>query len=60
MNYKSFISTKTASTLGSFPLFFSQYVSEMLQNHGLPVVCTYTMADVQAAFSTIIARIQRL
>ncbi|XP_067278171.1 phosphofurin acidic cluster sorting protein 2 isoform X1 [Pseudorasbora parva] len=36
-----------------------QYVSEMLQNHGLPVVCTCTMADVQAAFSTIISRIQR-
>ncbi|KAK9964218.1 hypothetical protein ABG768_005411 [Culter alburnus] len=36
-----------------------QYVSEMLQNHGLPVVCTCTTADIQAAFSTIISRIQR-
>ncbi|TRY91375.1 hypothetical protein DNTS_008523 [Danionella cerebrum] len=36
-----------------------QYLSEMLQNHGLPVVCTCTTADIQAAFSTIIARIQR-
>uniref|UniRef100_A0A8C2KTF7 Phosphofurin acidic cluster sorting protein 2 n=1 Tax=Cyprinus carpio TaxID=7962 RepID=A0A8C2KTF7_CYPCA len=36
-----------------------QYVSEVLQNHGLPVVCTCTMADIQAALSTIISRIQR-
>uniref|UniRef100_A0A8C2CGE1 Phosphofurin acidic cluster sorting protein 2 n=1 Tax=Cyprinus carpio TaxID=7962 RepID=A0A8C2CGE1_CYPCA len=36
-----------------------QYVSEVLQNHGLPVVCTCTTADIQAAFSTIISRIQR-
>nr|XP_055026029.1 phosphofurin acidic cluster sorting protein 2 isoform X3 [Misgurnus anguillicaudatus] len=36
-----------------------QYVSEALQNHGLPVVCTCTTADVNAAFSTIISRIQR-
>ncbi|XP_051503306.1 phosphofurin acidic cluster sorting protein 2-like isoform X2 [Myxocyprinus asiaticus] len=36
-----------------------QYVSEVLQNHDLPVVCTCTTADIQAAFSTIISRIQR-
>ncbi|ROL49713.1 Phosphofurin acidic cluster sorting protein 2 [Anabarilius grahami] len=36
-----------------------QYVSEVLQNHCLPVVCTCTTADIQAAFSTIISRIQR-
>uniref|UniRef100_A0A8C1PDB9 Phosphofurin acidic cluster sorting protein 2 n=1 Tax=Cyprinus carpio TaxID=7962 RepID=A0A8C1PDB9_CYPCA len=36
-----------------------QYVSEVLQNHGLPVVCTCTIADIQAALSTIISRIQR-
>ncbi|XP_059421882.1 phosphofurin acidic cluster sorting protein 2-like isoform X2 [Carassius carassius] len=36
-----------------------QYVSEVLQNHGLPVVCTCTTADIQAAFNTIISRIQR-
>uniref|UniRef100_A0A673N1E5 Phosphofurin acidic cluster sorting protein 2-like n=1 Tax=Sinocyclocheilus rhinocerous TaxID=307959 RepID=A0A673N1E5_9TELE len=36
-----------------------QYVSEVLQNHGLPVVCTCTTADIQAALSTIISRIQR-
>uniref|UniRef100_A0AAY5EYG3 Phosphofurin acidic cluster sorting protein 1/2 C-terminal domain-containing protein n=1 Tax=Electrophorus electricus TaxID=8005 RepID=A0AAY5EYG3_ELEEL len=36
-----------------------QYLSNVLQNHGLPVVCTCTTADVQAAFNTIISRIQR-
>ncbi|XP_076830574.1 phosphofurin acidic cluster sorting protein 2 isoform X1 [Brachyhypopomus gauderio] len=36
-----------------------QYLSNILQNHGLPVVCTCTTADVQAAFNTIISRIQR-
>ncbi|XP_052428346.1 phosphofurin acidic cluster sorting protein 2 isoform X6 [Carassius gibelio] len=36
-----------------------QYISEVLQNHGLPVVCTCTTADIQAAFNTIISRIQR-
>ncbi|KAA8581871.1 hypothetical protein FQN60_008611 [Etheostoma spectabile] len=32
-----------------------QYLSDMLQNHHLPVVCTCTTADIQAAFNTIIA-----
>ncbi|KAF5900085.1 phosphofurin acidic cluster sorting protein 2 isoform X2, partial [Clarias magur] len=36
-----------------------QYLSDVLQNHTLPVVCTFTTADVQAAFNTIISRIQR-
>ncbi|XP_037342240.2 phosphofurin acidic cluster sorting protein 2 isoform X1 [Pungitius pungitius] len=36
-----------------------QYVSDMLQNHHLPVVCTCTTADIQAAFNTIVSRIQR-
>ncbi|XP_037833741.1 phosphofurin acidic cluster sorting protein 2 isoform X2 [Kryptolebias marmoratus] len=36
-----------------------QYLSEMLQNHHLPVVCTCTTADIQAAFNTIVSRIQR-
>ncbi|XP_062851727.1 phosphofurin acidic cluster sorting protein 2 isoform X2 [Trichomycterus rosablanca] len=36
-----------------------QYLSDVLQNHAHPVVCTYTSADVQAAFNTIISRIQR-
>ncbi|XP_016886600.2 phosphofurin acidic cluster sorting protein 2-like [Cynoglossus semilaevis] len=31
----------------------------MLQNHHLPVVCTCTTADIQAAFNTIVSRIQR-
>uniref|UniRef100_A0A672INF4 Phosphofurin acidic cluster sorting protein 2 n=1 Tax=Salarias fasciatus TaxID=181472 RepID=A0A672INF4_SALFA len=30
-----------------------QYLSDMLQNHHLPVVCTCTTADIQAAFNTI-------
>uniref|UniRef100_A0A8C6SLT4 Phosphofurin acidic cluster sorting protein 2 n=1 Tax=Neogobius melanostomus TaxID=47308 RepID=A0A8C6SLT4_9GOBI len=36
-----------------------QYLSDMLQNHNLPVVCTCTTADIQAAFNTIVSRIQR-
>uniref|UniRef100_A0A8C6LUW5 Phosphofurin acidic cluster sorting protein 2 n=1 Tax=Nothobranchius furzeri TaxID=105023 RepID=A0A8C6LUW5_NOTFU len=36
-----------------------QYLSEMLQNQHLPVVCTCTTADIQAAFNTIVTRIQR-
>ncbi|XP_019404531.1 PREDICTED: phosphofurin acidic cluster sorting protein 2-like isoform X4 [Crocodylus porosus] len=36
-----------------------QYVSEQLQPHKQPVVSTCSMADVQAAFNTIVARIQR-
>ncbi|XP_074845357.1 phosphofurin acidic cluster sorting protein 2-like isoform X2 [Carettochelys insculpta] len=36
-----------------------QYVSEQLQVHNQPVVCTGSTADVQAAFNTIITRIQR-
>ncbi|NWV10867.1 PACS2 protein, partial [Ptilonorhynchus violaceus] len=36
-----------------------QYLSDVLQKHTLPVVCTCSSADVQAAFSTIVSRIQR-
>ncbi|XP_006632743.1 phosphofurin acidic cluster sorting protein 2 isoform X4 [Lepisosteus oculatus] len=36
-----------------------QYLSEMLQNHQLPIVCTCSNADIQAAFTTIVSRIQR-
>ncbi|XP_077612870.1 phosphofurin acidic cluster sorting protein 2 [Crocuta crocuta] len=36
-----------------------QFLSEVLQRHTLPVVCTCSAADVQAAFSTIVSRIQR-
>ncbi|XP_046902090.1 phosphofurin acidic cluster sorting protein 2 isoform X1 [Hypomesus transpacificus] len=36
-----------------------QYLSDVLQNHHLPVVCTCTTADIQAAFNTIVSRIQR-
>ncbi|XP_063040440.1 phosphofurin acidic cluster sorting protein 2 isoform X2 [Engraulis encrasicolus] len=36
-----------------------QYLADMLQNHNLPVVCTCTTADIQAAFNTIVSRIQR-
>ncbi|MBN3305081.1 PACS2 protein, partial [Amia calva] len=36
-----------------------QYLSETLQNHQLPVVCTCSTADIQAAFTTIVSRIQR-
>ncbi|XP_053700225.1 phosphofurin acidic cluster sorting protein 2 isoform X2 [Synchiropus splendidus] len=36
-----------------------QYLSDKLQNHHLPVVCTCTTADIQAAFNTIVSRIQR-
>ncbi|TNM95864.1 hypothetical protein fugu_016947 [Takifugu bimaculatus] len=32
---------------------------DVLQNHHLPVVCTCTTADIQAAFNTIVSRIQR-
>ncbi|XP_055448795.1 phosphofurin acidic cluster sorting protein 2 isoform X5 [Psammomys obesus] len=36
-----------------------QFLSDVLQKHTLPVVCTCSAADVQAAFSTIVSRIQR-
>ncbi|XP_058843268.1 phosphofurin acidic cluster sorting protein 2-like isoform X2 [Acipenser ruthenus] len=36
-----------------------QYLSEVLQNQQLPVVCTCSNADIQAAFNTIVSRIQR-
>ncbi|XP_054651576.1 phosphofurin acidic cluster sorting protein 2 isoform X2 [Dunckerocampus dactyliophorus] len=36
-----------------------QYLSDALQNQCLPVVCTCSAADVQAAFNTIVSRIQR-
>ncbi|XP_066534647.1 phosphofurin acidic cluster sorting protein 2 isoform X3 [Hoplias malabaricus] len=36
-----------------------QYLSDVLQNHSLPVVCTCSTADIQAAFNTIVSRIQR-
>ncbi|XP_056151314.1 phosphofurin acidic cluster sorting protein 2 isoform X2 [Lampris incognitus] len=36
-----------------------QYLSDILQNRQLPVVCTCTTADIQAAFNTIVSRIQR-
>ncbi|XP_049646493.1 phosphofurin acidic cluster sorting protein 2 isoform X2 [Suncus etruscus] len=36
-----------------------QFLSGVLQRHTLPVVCTCSAADVQAAFSTIVSRIQR-
>ncbi|XP_027622386.1 LOW QUALITY PROTEIN: phosphofurin acidic cluster sorting protein 2 [Tupaia chinensis] len=36
-----------------------QFLAEALQRHALPVVCTCSAADVQAAFSTVVSRIQR-
>ncbi|XP_055969642.1 phosphofurin acidic cluster sorting protein 2 isoform X4 [Sorex fumeus] len=36
-----------------------QFLSGVLQRHTLPVVCTCSAADVQAAFCTIVSRIQR-
>lgn len=39
-------------------LSLSQYLSEVLFDQ--PIVCTVSAADVQAAFSAIISRIQRL
>ncbi|XP_053253252.1 phosphofurin acidic cluster sorting protein 2 isoform X5 [Podarcis raffonei] len=36
-----------------------QFLSDILQKHGLPIVCTCSSADIQAAFSTIVSRIQR-
>ncbi|KAL1006156.1 hypothetical protein UPYG_G00068590 [Umbra pygmaea] len=36
-----------------------QYLSEILHEHSQPIVCTISGADVQAAFNTIVTRIQR-
>ncbi|XP_064421083.1 phosphofurin acidic cluster sorting protein 2 [Latimeria chalumnae] len=36
-----------------------QYLSDVLQKHDLPIVCTCSTADIQAAFTTIVSRIQR-
>lgn len=37
-----------------------QYVAELLNEQGQPIVSTCSAADVQAAFNTIVTRIQRL
>lgn len=42
----------------SLTLFSLQYLSELLFDQ--PIICTVSAADVQAAFSAIISRIQRL
>ncbi|KAI2658174.1 Phosphofurin acidic cluster sorting protein 1 [Labeo rohita] len=39
--------------------FTAQYVAEVLQKHTQPIVSTCSAADVQAAFNTIVTRIQR-
>ncbi|XP_042593585.1 phosphofurin acidic cluster sorting protein 1 isoform X7 [Cyprinus carpio] len=39
--------------------FSTQYVEEVLQKHAQPIVSTCSAADVQAAFNTIVTRIQR-
>ncbi|XP_075469588.1 phosphofurin acidic cluster sorting protein 2 isoform X2 [Ascaphus truei] len=36
-----------------------QLFSDILQKHDLPLVCTCSSADIQAAFNTIVSRIQR-
>ncbi|KAM8921027.1 phosphofurin acidic cluster sorting protein 2 isoform 2-T2 [Pelodytes ibericus] len=36
-----------------------QLLSDILQKHNLPLVCTCSPADIQAAFNTIVSRIQR-
>ncbi|XP_060610434.2 phosphofurin acidic cluster sorting protein 2-like isoform X2 [Anolis sagrei] len=36
-----------------------QYLCDQLQDHKQPIVSTCSMADVQAAFNTIVSRIQR-
>ncbi|XP_040268764.1 phosphofurin acidic cluster sorting protein 2 isoform X3 [Bufo bufo] len=36
-----------------------QLLSDILQNHDLPLVSTCSPADIQAAFNTIVSRIQR-
>ncbi|KAH0622791.1 hypothetical protein JD844_025462 [Phrynosoma platyrhinos] len=43
----------------SFVVFYQQYLCDQLQEHKQPIVSTCSMADVQAAFNTIVARIQR-
>lgn len=37
-----------------------QYVAELLHEEAQPIVSTCSVADVQAAFNTIVTRIQRL
>lgn len=37
-----------------------QYVAELLHEQAQPIVSTCSAADVQAAFNTIVTRIQRL
>ena len=39
---------------------FVQYVAELLHEQSQPIVSTCSAADVQAAFNTIVTRIQRL
>lgn len=38
----------------------AQYVAELLHEQAQPIVSTCSAADVQAAFNTIVTRIQRL
>lgn len=44
--------------------FFScvtlQYIADLLHEQAQPIVSTCSAADVQAAFNTIVTRIQRL
>ncbi|KAK1806127.1 hypothetical protein P4O66_012837 [Electrophorus voltai] len=44
--------------LRAFPLSLC-YLNEILHEHSQPIVSTISAADVQAAFSTIVSRIQR-
>lgn len=37
-----------------------QYVAEQLQLHRHPVVCTCSMAEIQAVLSAVLTRIQKL
>lgn len=48
-------------SLSSLPYsLFLQYVADVLQKQNQPIVSTCSAADVQAAFNTIVTRIQRL
>lgn len=47
-------------SLSSSSLLSLQYLNEILHEHKQPIVSTISAADVQAAFNTIVTRIQRL
>lgn len=55
-----FLSLSPSLPLSALYSVILQYVADVLQKQNQPIVSTCSAADVQAAFNTIVTRIQRL